>query len=161
MGNSRLRCACCRGYFPAEGAYRRNGLSSFCSEDCFREHSRRPATIVERKATRPKKKSPSLDTKLRRRVKNRDGNRCMICSTHQRLHVHHVHYRSEGGSDETHNLITLCQTDHDRVHSSKRTWQPILLACLWIKYVERRKVNVPETIRYLMKKGLLERDPLS
>jgi cytochrome c553 len=52
-------------------------------------------------------------------VLSRDGYLCQHCkgkSKDRRLHVHHIVFRSEGGSDEAENLVTLCKTCHDKVH---------------------------------------------
>jgi hypothetical protein len=48
------------------------------------------------------------------RVLVRDGFRCTIpgCSSRRNLHVHHVVFRSHGGSDEDRNLTTLCLAHH-------------------------------------------------
>lgn len=49
----------------------------------------------------------------------RDGHKCQNrgCKSGDcRLHVHHIVWRSQGGSDDAENLITLCKTCHDRVH---------------------------------------------
>lgn len=39
------------------------------------------------------------------------------CGRNSRLEVHHIVFRSNGGSDEAENLITLCKTCHDKVHA--------------------------------------------
>ncbi|MFB9757875.1 RNA-guided endonuclease IscB [Ectobacillus funiculus] len=52
-------------------------------------------------------------------VLTRDGYRCQSCkgkSKNKRLEVHHIIFRSVGGSDEESNLITLCKTCHDALH---------------------------------------------
>ena len=52
-------------------------------------------------------------------VLTRDGYRCQYCkgkSKDKRLEVHHIIFRSMGGSDEESNLITLCKTCHDALH---------------------------------------------
>ncbi len=57
-------------------------------------------------------------------VLTRDTYTCQHCkgkSKDQRLEVHHVRYRSEGGSDEQENLIALCKTCHDKVHDNEIT----------------------------------------
>lgn len=49
----------------------------------------------------------------RREVLARDGGRCVKCGTNtQLLDVHHIISRSEGGTDELDNLITLCKRCH-------------------------------------------------
>ena len=37
----------------------------------------------------------------------------------KQLHVHHVVYRSQGGSDVPDNLVTLCRSCHDELHADK------------------------------------------
>jgi hypothetical protein len=52
-------------------------------------------------------------------VLTRDSYRCQYCmgkSKDKRLEVHHIIFRSMGGSDEESNLITLCKTCHDALH---------------------------------------------
>ncbi len=39
----------------------------------------------------------------------------------QQLETHHIHYRSQGGSDAPANLITLCSTHHAALHEGKLT----------------------------------------
>lgn len=47
----------------------------------------------------------------------RDGYQCQMCKTKNgKLHVHHIVFRSNGGTNTQNNLITLCQSCHDRVH---------------------------------------------
>jgi hypothetical protein len=46
----------------------------------------------------------------RDKIKERDGNRCIVCGSPQyRLHVHHAVPVSAGGSNSPHNLVTLCR----------------------------------------------------
>lgn len=55
-------------------------------------------------------------------VLNRDNYTCQCCrGKHKdsRLEVHHIIYRSQGGSDESDNLITLCHTCHKALHDGK------------------------------------------
>lgn len=55
-------------------------------------------------------------------VLNRDNYTCQYCkgkTKDSRLHVHHIIFRSNGGSDEHENLITLCKTCHDRLHNGE------------------------------------------
>lgn len=60
------------------------------------------------------------DTKAR--VLNRDEYKCQICKgkhKDSKLEVHHIIFRSQGGSDEAENLITLCHTCHSALHAGK------------------------------------------
>lgn len=55
-------------------------------------------------------------------VKARDGYTCAICKgkhKDRRLDVHHIIFRSQGGSDEAKNLITLCHTCHKKLHDGE------------------------------------------
>lgn len=54
----------------------------------------------------------------------RDGYRCQHCqgkSKDQRLEVHHLVFRHQGGSDDETNLLTLCKTCHDGLHAGTIT----------------------------------------
>ena len=56
----------------------------------------------------------------REAILNRDGYACQICGKkHARLEVHHIVFRSQGGTDDETNLITLCEDCHAGVHSGK------------------------------------------
>jgi 5-methylcytosine-specific restriction endonuclease McrA len=59
---------------------------------------------------------PELYDQLRKQVLRRDGWRCQICGSMQNLQVHHKTLRSQQGSDNHLNLITLCVCCHDNVH---------------------------------------------
>lgn len=57
-------------------------------------------------------------------VLNRDKYTCQNCkgkNKDNKLEVHHIVFRSKGGSDEQENLITLCKTCHDKVHKGELT----------------------------------------
>lgn len=57
-------------------------------------------------------------------VLNRDNYTCQYCKgkhKDSKLEVHHIVFRSQGGSDEESNLITLCHTCHKNLHSGKIT----------------------------------------
>ena len=51
---------------------------------------------------------------------DRDNYTCQCCGKkHTRLEVHHIIFRSQGGSDELDNLITLCEKCHADIHAVK------------------------------------------
>ena len=55
-------------------------------------------------------------------VLNRDNYTCQCCKgkhKDSKLEVHHIIFRSQGGSDEASNLITLCHTCHKALHNGK------------------------------------------
>ena len=65
-----------------------------------------------------------LDTvsygELRQQVLRRDGWRCQSCGAMLNLEVHHKQFRSHSGHDSEENLITLCVSCHEEIHSQRR-----------------------------------------
>lgn len=58
----------------------------------------------------------------REKVLDRDNHECQYCHgkhKDKQLDVHHIIQRSQGGSDEEENLITLCHTCHVQLHQGK------------------------------------------
>lgn len=54
----------------------------------------------------------------REAVIHRDNYTCQCCGKrHVRLEVHHIIFRSQGGTDDENNLITLCKDCHDAIHN--------------------------------------------
>jgi len=60
---------------------------------------------------------------LKQYVLKRDGYLCQSCKNKSRqnaeLHVHHIKFRSNGGTDTKNNLMTLCKPCHDKLHKRK------------------------------------------
>lgn len=57
------------------------------------------------------------------KVLDRDRYTCQCCKgkhKDSKLEVHHIIFRSQGGSDEEDNLITLCSTCHYNIHHGKQ-----------------------------------------
>lgn len=51
-------------------------------------------------------------------VLNRDNYTCQICGEKDtRLEVHHIQFRSKGGSNRMDNFVTLCRDCHKQIHS--------------------------------------------
>jgi 5-methylcytosine-specific restriction endonuclease McrA len=56
---------------------------------------------------------------LKQYILSRDGYLCQKCSGKKKddkLHVHHIIFRCNGGTHAPENLITLCKTCHDNLH---------------------------------------------
>lgn len=50
-------------------------------------------------------------------VLHRDNHKCQKCGTKkEKFHVHHIIFKSDGGTDTPDNLITLCKICHDKLH---------------------------------------------
>ena len=53
-------------------------------------------------------------------VRHRDNYTCQCCGKKNiRLEVHHIIYRSNGGTNDEDNLITLCEDCHDKLHNDE------------------------------------------
>jgi len=53
-------------------------------------------------------------------ILSRDNHKCQHCKGKNRcdmLHVHHIVFRSQGGTNAPSNLVTLCKTCHDKLHA--------------------------------------------
>ena len=64
---------------------------------------------------------------------------CEVCNMARMVDVHHLRYRSEGGSDKVENLIGVCRHCHELFHKGiiKKSW--------WIEYagdVDFRKERI-------------------
>ncbi|MGV8123683.1 MAG: HNH endonuclease [Candidatus Xenobiia bacterium LiM19] len=48
------------------------------------------------------------------KVLERDGYKCQVpgCSNRRNIHAHHLEFRSHGGCDGNHNLLSLCVSHH-------------------------------------------------
>jgi hypothetical protein len=72
---------------------------------------------------------PRRDAAWRRRHRTfeRDGWRCRVpgCSSRRNLQEHHVVFRSQGGGDDTENLVALCATHHlQGIHRGRLRCRP-------------------------------------
>jgi predicted HNH restriction endonuclease len=61
---------------------------------------------------------PERYDQLRKQVLQRDGWRCEVCGSRQNLQVRHKQLRSQQGSDDDLNLITVCAVCHEGLHRS-------------------------------------------
>jgi 5-methylcytosine-specific restriction endonuclease McrA len=58
-------------------------------------------------------------------ILDRDGHACQKCKSKKtKLHVHHIKFRSNGGTDTPDNLITLCESCHKKLHASEFSFKP-------------------------------------
>jgi HNH endonuclease len=147
-----VRCRGCRQLVDRGGCLR-YGLGYVCNLACAqlidakRKRSGAPPLLVPRSGNGP-------SSQVRAGVRRRDGHRCRWCGSADNLHVHHVRYRSEGGPNGARNLITLCGSCHDRAHSDKGVYQPVLIELLRRQYEEAQFLTVPQLL------GRLKSSPL-
>lgn len=77
-------------------------------------------------------------------VLSRDKHECQKCSGKKkdsRLHVHHIVFRSNGGTDSPDNLVTLCKACHDSLHDSSNSEKESL------KLQKKRKANTTDAVQ--------------
>lgn len=63
--------------------------------------------------------SANLTNAVRKSVYKRDGYRCALCDSPRDLQIHHVIARSQGGTNDPMNLITLCMYCHGMAHGTR------------------------------------------
>lgn len=132
-----LKCSNCKKYHTEPDMIRR-GVVSFCSIECMNEKRYAvPTPKPKEKKKRIKKKSRSgVSSATREYVLKGDAYACRFCGMRKEVEVHHINYRSEQGSHEPCNLITLCKEHHDVVHSNKKRWKPLCLGIVWLREVK-------------------------
>lgn len=74
---------------------------------------------------------------VRYAVFERDNEQCQVCGTSNALHLHHVWYRSQGGSHHQSNLVTVCFRCHERVHRGDLDIQMHYTCGRWVAFVDR------------------------
>lgn len=78
-------------------------------------------------------------------VLSRDKHTCFFKCKDSKLEVHHIKFRSNGGTDNPNNLITLCKKCHKKVHAGKLELN-----------VKKHKELKSATIMNVIRKRLLE-----
>lgn len=66
----------------------------------------------------PKELGTAKWKNTRRYIRSRDGDRCRVCEASgaiQRMYVHHILPRAQGGSDDVKNLMLVCQSCHGKL----------------------------------------------
>lgn len=134
------KCVVCQSeYYVTPGRI----TSKYCGRKCYHEANkdRVPKGFINSPDNAGKKNGRYKDgkrvgekaqqntskNKVRADVIKRDGNWCLICGKPPKgLHLHRVVYGSQGGKYEKGNCVQLCSDHHDLVHSSKRTYMPLL-----------------------------------
>jgi hypothetical protein len=105
----------------------------------FSHHNRKE----QPKTKRERNTDPEYMTKEKVRqavIEREGGNWCVLSGVPgPGLELHRIVYGSQGGKYETDNCILLSAEMHRVVHSSKKTWMPILQ-----DHVKAMKLGTPE-----------------
>ncbi|HMG22147.1 MAG TPA: hypothetical protein VK607_12540, partial [Kofleriaceae bacterium] len=74
-------------------------------------------------AEQPARVTSTVTPRMRRHVFARDQHRCAVpgCRSARNLDIHHVQFRSDGGGNESSNLLTLCSGHHAQLHAGSLT----------------------------------------
>lgn len=91
----------------------------------------RPGETLRKKQTKPRVKMTYEDylkseawRVIRKKVLNRDGNRCRLCNRRnvagRALHVHHRVYNTARGEENPKDLLTLCSECHALFHKRRK-----------------------------------------
>lgn len=98
-----------------------------------------------------RKRSEMTKEEVREAVKERDGNWCLLSGKPgPGLHLHRVVYGGMGGGNgkyEVWNCVLLSNEMHTLVHSSKKTWMPLLLEYLSCKKLGADTSKILKEIR--------------
>ena len=74
-------------------------------------------------------------------ILHRDNYTCQCCGKKNcRLEVHHIKFRSNGGTDDEENLITLCEDCHKGVHAGTVTLNKKPKKCKNLKYATHMSI---------------------
>ncbi len=67
------------------------------------------------------------------KIRKLDGHKCRVwgCGSPDDLEVHHIIPRSQGGSNKSWNLITLCNKHHRLVTNNQLKDSTLLLKLVW------------------------------
>lgn len=102
----KVTCHACGKEFERWPSMVKDNKRVFCSEAC---HNGSRDDVANNYAHHWKGGSSRWK---RKQAMKRDGNRCAICNFDVVVQVHHITSRADGGTDEFHNLITLCPNHH-------------------------------------------------
>ena len=81
-------------------------------------------------------------------VRARDNYTCQICKAkNTKLEVHHIIFRTNGGTDDEDNLVTLCSDCHSKIHDGKLTYDKKPKK-MQLKYATQMSVLRSQLLKY-------------
>lgn len=79
--------------------------------------------------------SSKISNATRKGVYKRDNWCCVACDSNRGLQVHHIVHRSQGGTNEMSNLVTLCWRCHAVAHDCPPAGTPEYITAEWVEQV--------------------------
>lgn len=81
-------------------------------------------------------------------VLSRDNYTCQICGKkNSKLEVHHIQFRSKGGSNRMDNLVTLCRDCHKQIHSGGLVFDKKIKSFKHASYMNIMRSRLVEELR--------------
>lgn len=98
----------------------------FCNSECYREFSRGENSHSWMGGLSFIKYSIEFNSRLRKKIRDRDNNRCQICGSRyshgkRKLSVHHINYDKKDSREE--NLVSLCNSCHSKTNYNRSIWE--------------------------------------
>lgn len=99
-----------------------------CDKICTKKVKQKHEIKVNKELRKVKQKHKiKVNKKLRAEILKRDNYKCTACGSNKNIHIHHIKYRSNGGTNEPENLISLCKHCHANVHKSEPIYKLMVL----------------------------------
>lgn len=76
--------------------------------------------------TKNEKTDRGIPESVKRKVRERDGNKCTVCESRKKLHFHHIKRFSDGGTHNTYNLTLLCAACHAKEHEGESAYRMLI-----------------------------------
>lgn len=95
----------------------------FCSLDCSRNNGNNKE--ITNNVDGKHKYGFGFNNKLKKKIKERDGNCCQLCGETKKLEVHHIDY--DKNNNEENNLITLCRKCHGITNYNRGFWTQVFI----------------------------------
>ena len=64
--------------------------------------------------------------KVAPKIIERDDQQCQVCG-HRAIDIHHIVFKSHGGTNDERNLILLCRACHKKAHDDESAWRRKLI----------------------------------
>ena len=95
----------------------------FCSLNCSRNNGNNKEIIDN--VGGKHKYGFGFNNKLKKKIKERDGNCCQLCGETKKLEVHHIDYDKNNNNED--NLITLCKKCHGITNYNRGFWTQVFI----------------------------------